>query len=155
MVAATRMSRDVLDLFHTYPWPGNVRQLEHCVQHMVAVNSGPRTASARFAHCASEPSAPAGARTRRNGRTPSGPRTDSCPELHFPVRSAAGRSGEASHRGSATIYERRSHDGREPASDRPYHSLPQAQGLRTRPPAACSTRTYNEACLSRSTQPMP
>jgi DNA-binding NtrC family response regulator len=36
-----RMSREVLDLFHTYPWPGNVRQLEHCVQHMVAVNSGP------------------------------------------------------------------------------------------------------------------
>jgi DNA-binding NtrC family response regulator len=35
------MSREVLDLFHTYPWPGNVRQLEHCVQHMVAVNSGP------------------------------------------------------------------------------------------------------------------
>ena len=25
----------------SYEWPGNVRQLEHCIQHMVAVNSGP------------------------------------------------------------------------------------------------------------------
>jgi transcriptional regulator with PAS, ATPase and Fis domain len=36
-----QMSQEVLDIFQTYSWPGNVRQLEHCIQHMVAVNSGP------------------------------------------------------------------------------------------------------------------
>lgn len=35
------LSGEVLELFQSYDWPGNVRQLENCVQHMVAVNSGP------------------------------------------------------------------------------------------------------------------
>ncbi|HYP06803.1 MAG TPA: helix-turn-helix domain-containing protein, partial [Bryobacteraceae bacterium] len=32
---------EVLAAMMGYQWPGNVRQLEHCIQHMVAVNSGP------------------------------------------------------------------------------------------------------------------
>lgn len=32
---------EVLQAMTSYEWPGNVRQLEHCIQHMVAVNSGP------------------------------------------------------------------------------------------------------------------
>ena len=32
---------EVLQAMLSYEWPGNVRQLEHCIQHMVAVNSGP------------------------------------------------------------------------------------------------------------------
>lgn len=35
------LSGEVLELFQSYDWPGNVRQLENAVQHMVAVNSGP------------------------------------------------------------------------------------------------------------------
>lgn len=35
------LSGEVLELFQAYDWPGNVRQLENCIQHMIAVNSGP------------------------------------------------------------------------------------------------------------------
>ncbi|HYI93044.1 MAG TPA: sigma-54 dependent transcriptional regulator [Bryobacteraceae bacterium] len=35
------MSSEAMQVLHSYEWPGNVRQLEHCIQHMVAVNSGP------------------------------------------------------------------------------------------------------------------
>src|SRR6476620_12505462 len=35
------MSGEAMEALLSYEWPGNVRQLEHCIQHMVAVNSGP------------------------------------------------------------------------------------------------------------------
>ena len=35
------MSAEAMEVLTSYEWPGNVRQLEHCIQHMVAVNSGP------------------------------------------------------------------------------------------------------------------
>ena len=35
------MSDEAMQVLTSYEWPGNVRQLEHCIQHMVAVNSGP------------------------------------------------------------------------------------------------------------------
>jgi DNA-binding NtrC family response regulator len=35
------LTEDVMRALGSYEWPGNVRQLEHCIQHMVAVNSGP------------------------------------------------------------------------------------------------------------------
>jgi DNA-binding NtrC family response regulator len=35
------MSVEAMQALLSYTWPGNVRQLEHCIQHMVAVNSGP------------------------------------------------------------------------------------------------------------------
>jgi transcriptional regulator with PAS, ATPase and Fis domain len=35
------VSDEVLKAMISYEWPGNIRQLEHCIQHMVAVNSGP------------------------------------------------------------------------------------------------------------------
>ena len=35
-----RIPTDVLELLLQYEWPGNVRQLEHTVQQMVAMNSG-------------------------------------------------------------------------------------------------------------------
>ena len=77
-----QMSREVLDLFQTYPWPGNVRQLEHCIQHMVAVNSGPElhlrdlpTALLNHLH-QQEPGIVAMANAV-------GPQVHSDPELHF------------------------------------------------------------------------
>jgi DNA-binding NtrC family response regulator len=36
-----QLTDEVLQAMLSYHWPGNVRQLEHCIQHMVAVNSGP------------------------------------------------------------------------------------------------------------------
>lgn len=36
-----RVPSEVMDALVRYPWPGNVRQLEHSVQQMVAMNSGP------------------------------------------------------------------------------------------------------------------
>jgi DNA-binding NtrC family response regulator len=36
-----RVPVEVMDRMARYPWPGNVRQLEHSVQQMVAMNSGP------------------------------------------------------------------------------------------------------------------
>ncbi len=36
-----QMSGEAMKALLSYQWPGNVRQLEHCIQHMVAVNSGP------------------------------------------------------------------------------------------------------------------
>lgn len=35
------LTDEVMKAMMSYEWPGNVRQLEHCIQHMVAVNSGP------------------------------------------------------------------------------------------------------------------
>jgi DNA-binding NtrC family response regulator len=35
------LAEEVMQVLMSYDWPGNVRQLEHCIQHMVAVNSGP------------------------------------------------------------------------------------------------------------------
>ena len=36
-----RLSTEALDSLHEYEWPGNIRELEHTVQQMVAMNSGP------------------------------------------------------------------------------------------------------------------
>ena len=36
-----KVTPEVLDALAEYDWHGNVRELENCVQHMVAVNSGP------------------------------------------------------------------------------------------------------------------
>lgn len=35
------LTQEVLDAMMSYDWPGNVREIQNCVQHMVAVNSGP------------------------------------------------------------------------------------------------------------------
>ena len=35
------LTGEALDALTSYEWQGNVRELEHCVQHMVALNSGP------------------------------------------------------------------------------------------------------------------
>jgi DNA-binding NtrC family response regulator len=35
------ITRETLDAMTDYDWQGNVRELENCVQHMVAMNSGP------------------------------------------------------------------------------------------------------------------
>ncbi len=35
------LTPEVLDALLSYDWPGNVRDFEHCVQHMVALNTGP------------------------------------------------------------------------------------------------------------------
>ncbi len=48
------MSGEAMEALVSYEWPGNVRQLEHCIQHMVAVNSGPVLHSARSADHASQ-----------------------------------------------------------------------------------------------------
>ena len=36
-----QISTEVMDSLRNYPWPGNIRELEHTVQQMVAMNSGP------------------------------------------------------------------------------------------------------------------
>ncbi|MBV8807132.1 MAG: sigma-54-dependent Fis family transcriptional regulator [Acidobacteriaceae bacterium] len=36
-----KLSEDAMQSLQAYDWPGNVRQLEHAVQQMVAMNSGP------------------------------------------------------------------------------------------------------------------
>ena len=36
-----QLTDEVMQAMLSYEWPGNVRQLEHCIQHMVAINSGP------------------------------------------------------------------------------------------------------------------
>ncbi len=35
------LTAEVLEAMLAYEWPGNIRELENCVQHMCAVNSGP------------------------------------------------------------------------------------------------------------------
>lgn len=35
------LTAEALEVMLSYDWPGNIRELENCVQHMVAVNSGP------------------------------------------------------------------------------------------------------------------
>ncbi len=36
-----KLTDEVMDAFVQYDWPGNIRELEHAVQRMVAMNSGP------------------------------------------------------------------------------------------------------------------
>lgn len=36
-----RLTQEVVDALLSYEWQGNVRELENCIQHMVAINSGP------------------------------------------------------------------------------------------------------------------
>jgi DNA-binding NtrC family response regulator len=38
---AHQISTEVMDSLRNYDWPGNIRELEHTVQQMVAMNSGP------------------------------------------------------------------------------------------------------------------
>jgi DNA-binding NtrC family response regulator len=35
------LTAEALEVLLSYDWPGNIRELENCVQHMVAINSGP------------------------------------------------------------------------------------------------------------------
>src|SRR5262249_27376784 len=35
------VTREVMDALMTYDWPGNVRDLQNCIDRMTAVNSGP------------------------------------------------------------------------------------------------------------------
>lgn len=35
------VTAEALEVMLTFPWPGNIRELENCIQHMVAINSGP------------------------------------------------------------------------------------------------------------------
>jgi DNA-binding NtrC family response regulator len=35
------LTQEALEALLSYDWPGNVREVENCVQHMVALNSGP------------------------------------------------------------------------------------------------------------------
>jgi DNA-binding NtrC family response regulator len=45
------LTSEALEVILAYDWPGNIRELENCIQHMVAVNSGP------LLHAADLPSA--------------------------------------------------------------------------------------------------
>src|SRR5579883_5169 len=36
-----RVTSEVMDALLAYEWPGNIRELENCIQHMIALNSGP------------------------------------------------------------------------------------------------------------------
>jgi DNA-binding NtrC family response regulator len=36
-----KLTQDVMDSLMAYDWPGNARELENCIQQMVAINSGP------------------------------------------------------------------------------------------------------------------
>jgi DNA-binding NtrC family response regulator len=35
------VTAEALEVMLSYDWPGNIRELENCIQHMVAINSGP------------------------------------------------------------------------------------------------------------------
>jgi len=35
------LTQEALEAMLSYEWPGNIRELENCIQHMVAVNTGP------------------------------------------------------------------------------------------------------------------
>jgi transcriptional regulator with PAS, ATPase and Fis domain len=35
------LTSEVMELLLSYDWPGNIRELENCIQHMAAFNSGP------------------------------------------------------------------------------------------------------------------
>jgi two-component system, NtrC family, response regulator AtoC len=35
------LTPEVLEVMLSYDWPGNIRELENCIQHLVAINSGP------------------------------------------------------------------------------------------------------------------
>jgi DNA-binding NtrC family response regulator len=45
------LTSEALEVILAYDWPGNIRELENCIQHMMAVNSGP------LLHAADLPSA--------------------------------------------------------------------------------------------------
>src|SRR6202041_46433 len=35
------LTAETLEVMLSYDWPGNIRELENCIQHMAAINSGP------------------------------------------------------------------------------------------------------------------
>ncbi len=57
-----KVTAETMEFFLEFPWPGNVRQLEHCIEHMVAMNSGP------LLHLADLPTTMANYRLARKGQ---------------------------------------------------------------------------------------
>ena len=123
------ITREVLDALMSYDWHGNVRELENCVQHMVAVNSGPllhvgdlpsmlqNHLPAKRAQCvAAAATAPRHlfgvAVERRCDARASGP---------TPVHHGARK---ARYHGRIGVHQGRSRCGCSPLRNRPDHSLP-------------------------------
>ena len=99
------LSGEVLELFQAFDWPGNIRQLENCIQHMVAVNSGPVVHTAdlpsvlvNFNHSRRSPGAAMAAVA--NGA----PLSQAAAALLIGSDHSAGGNGEAGHRPRASTH---------------------------------------------------
>lgn len=53
-----RLSSEIMDALLAYDWPGNIRELENCIQHMLAMNSGPYLHTADLPSSLLNPSPP-------------------------------------------------------------------------------------------------
>jgi transcriptional regulator with PAS, ATPase and Fis domain len=103
------LSDEALRTMMRHDWPGNVRELENSVERACALSSGP---------------------VHRRGRRRANP-AGQCPGGNH-----LGRSRATSHSGGYSHPQRRQAPGREAAGHRQDHSLPQAEGIRHRRPAA-------------------
>lgn len=106
------LTAEALEAMLAYDWPGNIRELENCVQHMVAVNSGP------LLHAADLPSAlqnfvterksqylvaAAGARDAVAYETTIAPAKDDSLPAPRPVQSATAANGQGNTISSPVI----------------------------------------------------
>ena len=122
------MSAEAMEAMLSYEWPGNVRQLEHCIQHMVAVNSGPvlhsRDLPTMLINHLQQPREDLLAMAGAVGVSPMHPIDSFSPPI-VPLPELERRAD--SRRNS--LYKGRPNDGGEPARDRTNHAVPEAEGI--------------------------
>ncbi len=140
---------EVMDMLVAYDWPGNIRELEHAVQHMVAMNSGqwiskaelPTAVTSQGIENALLQGNAAAARRQFHPR--------------FKRSGPSGGSREARHTECSSRHKGRPDSCLRSAGNRQNHPVPEIEGVRPVRLGACESRSMPLTVLTRIRQALP